>query len=175
MNEFLLDLRFFHPSLVSSLKLPPLSRSLAVFPSLSVRIPLYLSEQGKSERCGAEEIQKRREEERKKRKKRVDRERQKESRRNKSSIFVTTKGRGLIETIREQTESERRVLPVSRPQISLFFLPPVPCWAVFHPCERPVAILVRQCWSGVGWMPSCCKKNWWNGCCAHEWERPGRR
>lgn len=35
MNEFLLDFRLFHPSLVSSLKLPPLSYSLSPFASLS--------------------------------------------------------------------------------------------------------------------------------------------
>lgn len=55
MNEFLLDLRVFHPSLVSSLKLPLLSCCLSPFPSLSVRIPPYLPEQGKSDRCRAEE------------------------------------------------------------------------------------------------------------------------
>lgn len=54
MNEFLLDARFFHPSLVSSLKLPPLSYSLSPSPSLSVRIPPYLSEQGEPDRCRAE-------------------------------------------------------------------------------------------------------------------------
>lgn len=66
MNEFLLDLRVFHPSLVSSLKLPPLSCCLSPFPSLSVRIPPYLPEQGESDRCRAEERE--RKEKKKKRK-----------------------------------------------------------------------------------------------------------
>lgn len=68
MNEFLLDLRSFHPSLVSSLKLPPFSYSLSQFPSLSVRIPPYLSEQGESDCFRAEERKKERKEEKKKRK-----------------------------------------------------------------------------------------------------------
>lgn len=58
MNEFLLDIRFYHPSPVSSLKLPLLSYSLSLFPSLSMRIPLYLSEQGESHCCRAEERKK---------------------------------------------------------------------------------------------------------------------
>lgn len=51
MNEFLIDLHCCHPSLVSSLKLPPLSCSISPFPSLSLRIPPYLSEQGESDCC----------------------------------------------------------------------------------------------------------------------------
>lgn len=46
MNDFLIDIHFCHPSLASSLKLLPLFHSLSSFPSLSVRIPSYLSEQG---------------------------------------------------------------------------------------------------------------------------------
>lgn len=46
MNDFLIDIHFCHPLLVSSLKLLPLFHSLSRFPSLSVRIPSYLSEQG---------------------------------------------------------------------------------------------------------------------------------
>lgn len=56
MNECLLDLRFFYPSHVSSLKLPPLSCSLSC--SLSARISPYLSEQGMWDRWRAEKSKK---------------------------------------------------------------------------------------------------------------------
>lgn len=55
MNEFLLGVGVSHPSLVSSHKLPPLSNSLSQSPSLSVRIPPYLSEQGGLDSCEGEE------------------------------------------------------------------------------------------------------------------------
>lgn len=55
MNEFLLWVGVSHPSLVSSHKLPPLSDSLSQSPSLSVRIPPYLSEQGGLDSCEGEE------------------------------------------------------------------------------------------------------------------------
>lgn len=59
---------------------------------------------------------------------------------------------------------------LSRLRIFFFFflLPPIPRWAVLQSCVEPVAISdCRRC-SGLGWMPSCCRKNWWSGCCAHE-------
>lgn len=106
MNEFLIDLHFCHPSLVSSLKLPPLSCSISPFPSLSLRIPPYLSEQGESDCC---EPQKDRKEGKEKRK-----EANQKSRNRKD----------VLGTVLERTHGQ------SFHASDLLF--PVPCWSVFE-------------------------------------------
>ncbi len=111
MNEFLLDLCCFHPSLVSSLKLPHLF-SLSEFPSLSVRIPAYLSEQGKSDCCRAEDRKKERKKERKKAGKKYKRRGIKIGRVGGTKgpyLKSTNRKEVLLETNLERTESQRQV------------------------------------------------------------------
>ena len=137
MNEFLLAVRFFHPSLVSSLKLPLLSYSRSPSPSLSERIPLYLSEQGESERCrGKKEKEKKRNQE-------------KESRRNIRRTFEEHKpGRGVFETFPGRTQGEG----LSRSQGSKLCCFSDPCWTVLQLSET----------SGYFWSVSVGAV--WDGC-----------
>lgn len=118
MNEFLLGVGVSHPSLVSSHKLPPLSDSLSQSPSLSVRIPPYLSEQGGLDSCEGEE---RREESYGARKKREESE---------SKQLIEEEQKGWRSTNKEDSE---RLYHGLWPSHLLFS--PVPRWVVFL---RPV-------------------------------------
>lgn len=90
-------------------------------------------------------------------------------------IAVRQKTREREETNPNKQFGNRHAIRAEFIEASDFLPPLVPRWAVLQSCVEPVAISdCRRC-SGLGWMPSCCRKNWWSGCCAHEWEQPGRR
>lgn len=173
MNEFLLDLSPFSAPSIPPL-FPPSNCHLSLTASLSLHFSLHLPPSqweflctclNRESRTAVGQRTERRKEGRGKEKKGKQ---EKESRRNKSTYRVCTNRKEV-----RQFGSKRRVreefcqgfkFAVARSPAGLFCF----FW-------RPVAIFVRQCRSGLGWMPSCCKRNWWNVCCAHEWEPPDRR
>lgn len=170
MNDFLLDfsLFLFHPCPVSFLKLPPLtclalshSLCLPFFYSLYSHFPpsqwefLRTCLNRETLRAAGRRKERRKERKRKRAGKRKWYHREKEPRRAR----------------RQRHTSVSSVFPVKICRVFFFVF----CFLYlpgFCRCfPRPVAVLV----CGLGWMPSCCKKNWWKGCCAREWERPDKR
>lgn len=126
--------------------LPPSS------PFYSLRIPSYLSEQGLSDSWGPEERKKG----------------SRKARRIDLNSTSSRRRRRKRRLIKKSTREERAYHHRQSFRFDFRF----PHWGFFLGAS---SISVLQCRSSLGWMQSCCKKNLWNGCCAHEWERPDRR
>lgn len=148
MNEFLLDHGLLHPSLVSSLKLPSLSLRLPPFPhSENSSIPVWTGTAGLLQGRKGEN---------------KDRSWVTKEKKKTGSVWGTY----LKRADRKGVWCKRVYWGLESSDLLL---------GCSSNVLETVAILVLQSRSGLGWMPSCCKRNWWSGSCAHEWERPGRR